>query len=167
MDLEKLSGNEMSSIPSFPKSLLAMHYVMQDGKVVPAESMEQWMNFMSSNERWVLKTYQVDKVRQEPFVSTVFLGLDHGSSGFMSPHVANPLIFETCVFGCKDGDLYYPSEVVGRYRTMEDAIAGHQEACERFLGGKECLTMKTEDIITTDLLELTGEWQNSQVESFL
>ena len=70
------------------------------------------------------------------WVSTVWLGLDH-SFGLGGP----PLIFETMAFcGPKPGkdSRLGPCvcdadgcELMDRYATKEEALAGHQEICER------------------------------------
>jgi hypothetical protein len=53
------------------------------------------------------------------WVSTVFLGLDHNHSG-----EGPPVLFETMVF--KMGR----SSTQRRYRTWDEAVAGHQEVLE-------------------------------------
>mgnify|MGYP001592752568 FL=1 len=54
------------------------------------------------------------------FVSTVFLGLDHG----WGPR-SEGLVFETMVFESPDGD-----ERTMRYRTWDEAEAGHKRIVE-------------------------------------
>lgn len=54
------------------------------------------------------------------WVSTVWLGLDHGWGDA-------PIIFETMVFGNVD-------ELEDRYSTEEDALAGHVAIVRRLLG---------------------------------
>lgn len=62
-------------------------------------------------------------------VSTVFLGYDHdGVAGLSDPNML-PLIYESMTFGLPDGDE--PQE---RYRTREDALAGHAQMCREYLG---------------------------------
>ena len=53
-------------------------------------------------------------------VSTIFLGINHN---YAEP--SDPILFETMVFG---GDLDGTQE---RYRTYEEAIAGHAEMIEK------------------------------------
>jgi hypothetical protein len=70
--------------------------------------------------RWIETNRQARIVKQEMvgnyFVSTVFLGLDHGFGG-------GPLWFETMVFlGAGTEDF---SE---RYETWDEAVAGHERA---------------------------------------
>jgi hypothetical protein len=57
-------------------------------------------------------------VQDDVFVSTVWLGLDHGFG-----YTDRPLIFETMIFG---GD-YDGGE--WRYSTLDEALEGHQRAC--------------------------------------
>lgn len=63
------------------------------------------------------------------FVSTVWLGLNHN---FFSGQT--PLIFETMVFNEKE-DKYRDFECE-RYATLEEALQGHKEMCEKIRRGK-------------------------------
>ena len=69
------------------------------------------------------------------WVSTVFLGLDHGWGG------GRPILFETMVFGAKDGeerkDGEWEDEICERYASWEAAIHGHAQIVERLSGHSE------------------------------
>src|SRR3954469_8347570 len=54
------------------------------------------------------------------WVSTVWLGLDHGFGG------GPPVIFETMVFKVEGAETDWDEEVCERYCTEEEALAGHQ-----------------------------------------
>lgn len=90
-----------------------------DGKkVVPLDNMEEWALSQAQNKT-VLKT----KIHQGAVeVSTVFLGLNHGSCG-------KDLWFETMVFGCDN-------DILERYETWEEAEKGHWEIFDKMIGMK-------------------------------
>lgn len=62
-------------------------------------------------------------------VSTVFLGLDHGHH-HGEPN-ASPVLYETLVSGA-DGEGLDSD----RYHTREEALAGHEAMCLKYLGRK-------------------------------
>ena len=53
------------------------------------------------------------------FVSTVFLDIDHSFDD------GEPLLFETMIFGGENDGYRY------QYLTWDDAVKGHQFACEK------------------------------------
>lgn len=67
-----------------------------------------------------LKNRQVahDTFRGNGYVSTIFLGIDHGFFG-------TPMWFETMIFGVSEFDSYQE-----RYTTWAEAVLGHARACE-------------------------------------
>ena len=66
------------------------------------------------------------------FVSTVWLGLDHGMLGSV-----RPLIFETMVFRKgKDGVIKYNELDMSRYSTEQEAIEGHNQMVEKWVNKK-------------------------------
>lgn len=70
---------------------------------------------------------EIDHVR----VSTVWLGLDHRFGGD-----GPPLIFETMVFPKKNGNWLddYRDVDCQRYATEAEALAGHKEMVEKWIG---------------------------------
>lgn len=91
------------------------HYVLENGvpRAVPLLEWAQWF-----------QTHDADRLMEKTewngvTVSTVFLGIDHNWSG------GPPILFETMVFG---GPL---NEDCRRYRTVDEARAGHLEMVER------------------------------------
>lgn len=90
-------------------------FILDGHQAVPTESMSEWHKcFRNSKKRIVDKT-QVGEI----FVSTVFLGIDHGY-GLNS----EGLVFETMVFG---PDVPH---MTTRYRTWDEAEAGHKKIVE-------------------------------------
>jgi len=87
-------------------------YLLEGKDPVKCEDMKQWAMEIN-NQRIVLQTY-IGKV----FVSTVFLGIDHSYDGSV------PILFETMIFRGKH-DNYQK-----RYSTWDEAVKGHEEACE-------------------------------------
>lgn len=85
-----------------------------DGNPKLEPDLLKWAQWYESHERHVAEDY-VGNVR----VSTIFLGLD---SAFFSWE--SPLLWETMIFG-GEHDTYQE-----RYRSREDAIAGHAKALE-------------------------------------
>jgi hypothetical protein len=97
--------------------------VLVDKRVVevPSETMDQlrdWaLNFERAN-RTVARTYL--NRRKHIFVSTVFLGIDHGF-----PWHNTKLWFETMVFGTSI------NEAMERYETYDEAVRGHARMVRR------------------------------------
>ncbi|MBT9166763.1 MAG: hypothetical protein DDT19_00087 [Syntrophomonadaceae bacterium] len=97
---------------------MSNYYVLRDKQAIPVDDVRVWG-----------RAFEKDRVvRQETlpnglFVSTVFLGIDHGWSE------QKPLIFETMVFP-SEADL---NELdMERYSTWEEAEQGHQEMVEKW-----------------------------------
>lgn len=120
------------SIPDLPENILDSYYILVDGIPQKAKNMNEWISFMSSKEKWSIKTVVRDENGTPILISTVFLGLDHSFSIF---NVSKPLVFETCKFVGSDY-----SEVVKRYYTKEEAEKGHKEFCRTFSGPHGALT---------------------------
>jgi len=74
----------------------------------------EWARQFETSNRIVEET-QIGDVK----VSTVFLGIDHAFIG------GEPLLFETMIFGGEE-DGYQ-----NRYSTWDEAVKGHQFACEK------------------------------------
>jgi hypothetical protein len=89
-----------------------MWYILKRGIPVKAKSFKHY-NYWSLNSKYkCVKQEHVGDI----FISTVFLGLDHG-------HNSNiPVLWETMIFG-GEHDQY-----MNRYSLMEDAVKGHQLA---------------------------------------
>lgn len=98
-----------------------MHqYVLNsEGEPEPCEDLFEWAHWMerSLEERHIDGDYVTGDDGAVVFVSTVFLGLDHGMG-----RGAPPVLWETMVF---NGDL---TELQWRYTSKAAALAGHREA---------------------------------------
>lgn len=91
-----------------------MRAAILDGHtVVPCGNTLEWARWFERANRHVAETWL-----GLAYVSTVFLGLDHGHSG-------TPLWFETAIF------RFDKSFDVERYATWEEAEAGHARVVKR------------------------------------
>ena len=89
-----------------------------DKNVVPA-NMKQWGEFKQKLDNKIIKQDHAGGY----FVSTVFLGIEHG---FIND---KPLIFETMIFpGENDFDE--------RYCTYKEALEGHERVCKMVENGE-------------------------------
>jgi hypothetical protein len=66
------------------------HYILKDGKIVPAELLE-WAKWFGTSERFIIQ----ETIAQNS-ISTIFLGLDHS----LEPG-GPPILWETMTFGAK------------------------------------------------------------------
>jgi hypothetical protein len=96
------------------------HWILEGHEPVSADLLA-WARWFEDAERHVGRT-QVG----EADVSTVFLGIDHNFSG-----VGGPILFETMIFG---GPC---SESQWRYRTWDEAAAGHARVVAALEAGVE------------------------------
>lgn len=92
----------------------------RDGEAI---DMFQWSALLSNRE---YKRVAETTLPDGRWVSTVWLGLDHGYGA------GSPLIFETMVFRSKD-DL--EDLAMDRYSTEDEAKTGHQEMVDAALKG--------------------------------
>lgn len=93
------------------------HYILEGKNAVRTDLMT-WAAWLEKGERRVGQA-EKDGVR----VSTVFLGLDHSFG-----NEPGPVLYETMIFGGPH-DQYQE-----RYRTWDEAEAGHKKACELAYG---------------------------------
>jgi hypothetical protein len=80
----------------------------------------KWMEY-NPKRRIVKQDHIKDKLDNEVFVSTVFLGLDH--SYWKDLQIVKPTLWETMIFGGEHDQSYQE-----RYSSYEDAFEGHQKA---------------------------------------
>jgi hypothetical protein len=97
----------------------------------PIDSVRVWAKLFEDPEYKIVKQ---TTLKNGKFVSTIWLGLNHGWGE------GPPLVFETMVFPCKGvfGDL----DCV-RYSTEKEALAGHERMLRKWQGGKR-LRSKTQ-----------------------
>jgi len=101
--------------------LYAGQHYDRDGEPL---TMRQWGMLMEDPEYQVLKQDHVGPY----FVSTVWLGIDHGfHSPWFDAGNYRPIIFETMVFK-EEGDEHEGVETE-RYATEAQAFAGHKRLC--------------------------------------
>jgi hypothetical protein len=99
------------------------HYILDGHQPVPVATYEGRELIMDAFIRWATWFETADRIVQQTqidtdeMVSTVFLGLDHATSG-------PPCLFETMVFG---GKFDQHQE---RYATWEEAEEGHRRVVE-------------------------------------
>lgn len=96
----------------------------QEKEVIPCSNMDVFDKWFENMEnRRVANT----KLNNGFLVSTVFLGIDYRFMG-LPVKPGPPLVFETMVFQDKVGmDLD-----MDRYRTWEEAVAGHDRMCAKW-----------------------------------
>lgn len=100
---------------SFKEYLGTHAYILENGKVKPADFMEMGGFFADIDQRRI----DLTRINDEIEVSTVFLGIDHNWSG-----EGGPILFETIIFGGpRDSEMR-------RYRTMREAKEGHWKIVE-------------------------------------
>lgn len=92
-------------------------YILNGKMSVRERDIYKWGEWMEQANRIVKQT-----AIQDVYISTVFLGLDHGI------YEDKPILFETMIFGGEHDIKLW------RYSTWEEAEAGHQRACELVCG---------------------------------
>ena len=95
-------------------------YILDKNKnPILCDNLLTWGQWMETADRHVSKT--TISVDPEIWVSTVFLGLDHG----FDHDSKTPILWETMVFGGK------MDEEQERYATRAEAVAGHLELVDK------------------------------------
>lgn len=92
-----------------------MYYILENKRPKPINDALEWSRFMANQENRIIKQTTLEN---GIFVSTVFLGIDHGFHGRKS------LLFETMIFGGEHDQFQE------RYETWEEAEIGHQRAID-------------------------------------
>lgn len=105
-------------------------YILKNKKPVPEPDIIKWGRWFENHKNKVVKqeyiTQNEGKLFEEKlWISTVFLGLDHGFSGIFCKDDSKyrPILFETMIFLKNSRTLDYQK----RYCTWEEAEAGHKE----------------------------------------
>jgi hypothetical protein len=116
----RCARRQMIAISARLRRAQRLHYVeTDDGMLKPAGVLE-WARWFETHPRHVADDY-VGDLR----VSTVFIGLDHGSFGGGSP-----VLWESMIF--RDGE----SLEMQRYAAREEAERGHAELLARVRSGE-------------------------------
>lgn len=95
-------------------------YYDRQGKPMPCSA---WLETLTNQEA---RLVGYARFPDGTYVSTVWLGLEHGRD-----NQGRPIIFETMVFTAANEDLFHC-----RYATEDDALAGHREAVCCVLAGE-------------------------------
>lgn len=99
-------------------------YLLDENKQPYEVSLEESYKLYSDIN---MKVVQQDKLDNGMFVSTVFLGMDHGWGDKTDPEY-KPVLFETMIFDdSRDSDT---DDYQERYTSYEDALEGHNKALE-------------------------------------
>ena len=109
------------------KSFSHQWYILDaNHQPVPVDDVMEWARFFENDQaRRVAKTHI-----HGLFVSTVFLGLDHGWFG------GKPVLFETMIFCDEDNappEIYFEQiqnwchDYQMRYSTWDEAVKGHEQ----------------------------------------
>lgn len=131
------------------------YYALIDRKVVAVHDLMQWA-------RWFEAARKTDSTRighdvvGDVLISTIFLGLDHGFPPFDG---AEPVLFESMVFmqrGEWNSDEWNSDEIMQRYRTIEQAEAGHTALVEAFKRHAADADQQAETLLATIRAELNG-----------
>lgn len=102
-------------------------YKLEGHETVPMTETLEWAAWFETADRRVMVTTLIDGSR----ISTIFLGVDHGWTE------GAPQLFETALFS---GEKTFNTllkrevrncEVVARYATWGEAVAGHMEWIEK------------------------------------
>lgn len=89
-------------------------YILENKQPVKVDDITVWSFFYQNKKNIIVEQTTIGDIK----VSTVFLGIDHSfDEGY-------PILFETMIFG-GEHDQYQE-----RYRTWDEAVKGHHEACE-------------------------------------
>lgn len=88
-------------------------FMLVDGEIVPTSDIREWGEWMKDDSARRIALTELGFAN----VSTVFLGIDHSFA-----LGGDPVLFETMIFG-GEHDNYQE-----RYRTLEEARAGHDRA---------------------------------------
>lgn len=132
------------------------YVVNEHGDIIPAQLDEQgfptteYYQWLDNPENKIV----VQETVNSYFVSTVFLGMDHG----FDPE-GPPVVYETMIFPHReDGKLIERDR--WRYATRDEALAGHAHACkvaQGYGGGLDVEEIKRGAKIIEDLLNKTGK----------
>ena len=88
-------------------------YILDDdGNPVLESDPIKWADWMKTADRKIAR----EQIGEFTYVSTVFLGIDHGLDS-----EGRPLLYETMIFGRPDDEEYCE-----RYATKEEALRGHR-----------------------------------------
>lgn len=96
-----------------------LFYILENNIVRPCNDPKEWSKWRSLSDNWIIKQDSFKNSKGKFFLSTVFLGLDHG-------HYLNekPILWETMLFNKSNNDK---DEGQWRYSSKEDALSHHND----------------------------------------
>lgn len=101
---------------------MSLFYILKDNEITTTSDVLEWGKFMEGEER-LIKQQNIENNGKKYFVSTVFLGIDHGFS-FLAEK--RPVLFETMIFPETNDENW--EEYQTRSCIKEEALKQHQEA---------------------------------------
>jgi hypothetical protein len=105
-------------------SALGLYILDAEGNPVPEPDLFRWALWQERAYQDGSRQVARDELADGHWVSTVFLGIDHGHAWANSR--ARPILYETMVFNdCGSLDEDWASD---RYATREEALEGHAAA---------------------------------------
>ena len=96
-----------------------IRYFRLKGRTVEECTQEEWADRHRNRDTRIIAQERIG----DYFLSTVFLGMDHGYG------IGQPVLFETMVFA-KNDDFEDFEDYQDRYCTYEEAEAGHEAAVQ-------------------------------------
>jgi hypothetical protein len=115
------------------KAWLAItHYVMDDDMNAVEAPFIEWAAQYGGDRRHE-RQIRIDRIG-DWFISTVFLGMDHGFN-YDDDRNYKPILWETMVFWEGEGQCPHPEldREMDRYRSVQDAIRGHAVMVDKVL----------------------------------
>ena len=106
-------------------AMIGKYVLNQHKEPVLLDDLQLWASFFEEDEKRIVKQEYVTVLGElcspfkHPWVSTVFLGLDHNFMG-----KGPPIVFESMVFG---GPFNHE---MWRYATWDEAVTGHERLVE-------------------------------------
>ena len=125
---------QMKPEDMFPRSfnrLTEGKYILKYRKPLPCDNLKKWGTWFKNAHRRVRGT----QINNNIFVSTVFLGLDHGWNSDV------PILFETMIFKNGTGEDCY------RCATWKQALKQHWFAVEYCRKAKECIGLIPDGLV--------------------
>jgi len=113
--------------PSFIKG----KFIIDDfGQILPATSLSEWGEWFGDPAEKFKRVVSHTKVTEGLYVSTVFLGMDHGFPELFelegkAATEYKPTLWETMVFGDESHDI------CERYTSIDDAVKGHLDIVDQ------------------------------------
>ena len=105
-----------------PGSIIGAYILDDDGNPKPEPDTIKWAMWFEKGQNRIVGHDHIGDV----LISTVFLGLDHRFPGMEGP----PILWETMIFRGEH------DQWMSRYRSREDALAGHKAAVEMVKGSQ-------------------------------